>query len=374
MMKKLFKTLLFTLLFCLSFTYNVKASTYTEEYVIDRVKKSEVEVKELIDDLTAWSNDYSNTAKLILTKDFLKKLDNEDYEYNIDLVLRELENNGYNQASNELSSMKQQLLDSISYLKETLNITEIYLEENVDDGVLGSTDLFIQIRSSLKQLKQPSSDLAKIYYDMYYDDIYNKIDEYDDVSQLMDLYEKSLEKLEDFDYIISKLEEKSNKWQDLYNKYNMQDYEDLFKEELGDYYSKLDDGINKIYNKLENKLQQKLDAKISVIVNSTDLTDVNSIINRNQELYDIIDYIEDIKTEDEDKFSKVNSYIKIDTILTYANKYETKIIDRFDEAIEYTKTYLLDVLDIGVKNEEDKTFNMYINDCSYTFGMLACNR
>ena len=355
-MKNLLKTLLVALLVFMGFTYKAKAISYTEEYVIDRVEKSEVKAQVLLNDLTIWSNSYSNTTKSILTKNFLNKLDYQNYEKNMDLIIEELSNKGYNQASNDLLNKKQNILDNIKYLKETLNILEIYLEENVENGVLGSTDLFIQLRNSLKNLKQPSVDLFNIYYDLYYDDVNNKINEYDSVSELIDLYEKTLDKLSDFDFIISKVKNKADKWQDLYNKYNMQDYEDLFINEFGDYYTKLESSLRKLYTKLENKLQQKLDNRITTIVNNTDLTDVNSIINRNEKLFDLINSIEDVKTEVQDKFSNASSNIKIDRISKLMNKYQTKVINRIDEAIKYTKNYLLDVIDIEVKEESDKSF------------------
>lgn len=355
-MKNLLKILLVTLLVFTGFIYNAKAISYTEEYVIDRVKKSEVKAQVLLNDLTIWSKSYSNTTKVILTKDFLNKLDYQNYKTNMDLIIKELSSKGYNQASNDLLQKKQNILDNINYLKETLNILEIYLEENVENGVLGSTDLFIQLRSSLKDLKQPSVDLFNIYYDMYYDDVNNKINEYDSVSELIDLYETMLDKLANFDFIIGKLQDRVDKWQDLYNEYNMQDYEDLFIDEFGDYYSKLESNLKKLYTKVENKLQQKLDDRITTIVNNTDLTDVNSIISRNKKLYDIINSIEDAKTEVKDKFSNVNSYLKVDRISKLMNKYQTKVINRINEAINYTKNYLLDVIDIEVKEESYKPF------------------
>lgn len=354
-MKKALKVLLAAVLLCVWFVPSIKANTYTEEYVINRVAEAEIKTKEIVDDFTNWSNSYSSTVSAILTKDFLNRL-TRDYEHDIDLTINELMSKGYNQASIELSNMKTKMLDYINYSKETLNILEVYLEENVEDGVLGSTDLFIQIRSSLKQLKNPVKNLVNIYYDEYYDDLYNKIDSYNNIDELIDLYEKALDKFETYNSLFSKVEDRVDKWQDLFNKYNMQDYEDLFKEEFGDYYSTLKNKLNRLYTKLESKLQNKLDEKISNIVSNTDMSDINSMINRNEKLYDLIDYIEDKKMEINDKFTEVNSYIKINMIKEEMNKYQTKVIDRFNEAIQYTKTYLLDVFDIGLKNAGDSNF------------------
>lgn len=354
-MKKALKVLLVAVLLCVWFVPNIKANTYTEQYVIDRVAEAEIKTKEIVNDFKIWSNSYSSTVSSILTKDFLNRL-TRDYEHDIDLAIEELRNKGYNQASIELSNMKTKILDYMDYSKETLNILEVYLEENVEDGVLGSTDLFIQIRSSLKQLKNPVKNLVNIYYDEYYDDLYNRIDNYNNIDELINLYEKALDKFETYNSLFSKVEDKINKWQDLFNKYNMQDYEELFREEFGDYYSTLENKLNRVYTKLESKLQDKLDEKISNIVASTNMSDIDSMINRNVKLYELIDYINDKKIEVNDKFVKVNSYVKIDMIKEEINKYQTKVINRFDEAIKYTESYLVDVFDIGLKNTGDANF------------------
>lgn len=369
-MKKVFRLFIFAFGIFAFLCTNAYAVELSENEVIARIKASETKAKETIELLTNWSNSYASSLKSLFNREFVDKIDSIDVSTNIDIVIDELKSNGNVDAANALTLIKNDLVSNYSYIEETLNITENYLVKNSSGGTVGSIDLFIQIRSSAKSLKTPVADLLKIYYELDYADIKDKISEYDTVDELMGLYDYALEKADAADNVISKLKTKLKKWQEIYNMYNLADYNDLFYEYFGDYYNKARDEYDKLYSKLESKLQKKLDDKINVIVDETDLTDYGSVMNRNTKLYDIMDYINEVKEKAQSKFEKGNSLIEIQSILTKVRNQQTKIINRLEEAIDYTETYIIDFAKLITKDEADQK---YIN-IDYTNGIIIYNQ
>ena len=343
-------SIFFLSIFLISNIPNVIALEYND--VINRVEQEEINSNTIMSKIYEWSNIYKEDLKNTLTLDFINNLKG-DYNIDIDLIINELESNGYINASLKLSELKNEIIESINYFNDTLNILESYFNENVDGGVVGSTDLFIQIRESLINLKTPIKNIFDIYYDIFYDEIINKIDKYDKTSDLINLYEKTISNIIN---LYKKYETRINNWQKIYNSYYLNDYEDLFKDYLGTYKTKIKEDIDVIYNKLEEKLQAKLDSKIEVIVNNTVNSSRDSIINRNNELYNIIDYIKEKQELVNNEITKINNKIEIDTILNYVEKYKDKIDKRLNEAILYTKSYLIDDLELTLKNDSDKTY------------------
>ena len=343
-------SIFFLSIFLISNIPNVIALEYND--VINRVEQEEINSNTIMSKIYEWSNIYKEDLKNTLTLDFINNLKG-DYNIDIDLIINELESNGYINASLKLSELKNEIIESINYFNDTLNILESYFNENVDGGVVGSTDLFIQIRESLINLKTPIKNIFDIYYDIFYDEIINKIDKYDKTSDLINLYENTISNIIN---LYKKYETRINNWQKIYNSYYLNDYEDLFKDYLGTYKTKIKEDIDVIYNKLEEKLQAKLDSKIEVIVNNTVNLSRDSIINRNNELYNIIDYIKEKQELVNNEITKINNKIEIDTILNYVEKYKDKIDKRLNEAILYTKSYLIDDLELTLKNDSDKTY------------------
>ena len=343
-------SIFFLSMFLISNIPNVIALEYND--VINRVEQEEINSNTIMSKIYEWSNIYKEDLKNTLTLDFINNLKG-DYNIDIDLIINELESNGYINASLKLSELKNEIIESINYFNDTLNILESYFNENVDGGVVGSTDLFIQIRESLINLKTPIKNIFDIYYDIFYYEIINKIDKYDKTSDLINLYENTISNIIN---LYKKYETRINNWQKIYNSYYLNDYEDLFKDYLGTYKTKIKEDIDVIYNKLEEKLQAKLDSKIEVIVNNTVNSSRDSIINRNNELYNIIDYIKEKQELVNNEITKINNKIEIDTILNYVEKYKDKIDKRLNEAILYTKSYLIDDLELTLKNDSDKTY------------------
>lgn len=357
-MKKVFKYLLLTFILTFSFILNTNAEVLTQDEARQRVIDSEAKARNLIEILTSWSNSYGANLEDIISRDLIGKVDSLNSNAAFDLIVRELNAKGYASAAGALNLKKSEIMADVDYLKESQALLKEYFNANVSGGVVGSRKLFVQIEDSFDALKTPIKDLINIYYDSFSNKLLNKVDSYSSVEDIRSFYNEMLDKISELDSEVSSLKKGFSDWQDLYNKYCISDYEDYIKEEFGDYYRKLDNLYKKVYEKLENKFQSKLDTKIQKIITDThtetDYSNADNVMERNNRLWDIIDYIVDLQEEVQEKFEDVNSYIKINTAMKYIEKYETQIIDRLIEATDYTKSYLIDNLEITVKNKSDE--------------------
>ena len=357
-MKKFLKCFLIMIVLMFSFTLNVKALTQDEarQKVID----TENEARELVNILTEWSNSYSADFEDIISRSLINKVNSLEVSDAIDLIINELNSKGHGSAAGSLSSRKASIMTRVNNIKSLQAELKAYFQANVSGGVVGSRKVFVQIEDSLGALKSPIKNLIDKYYDSFSNKILAEVDSCTSASDVRSLYDDFFDKLTELDAEVSALKSGFSDWQDLYNQYGLEDYEDYIREEFGDYYRKLDSLYNKVYNKLETKLQNLLDQKIQKIISDThtetDYSNPDNVLERNNRLWDIINYIEDFKSDVESKISKVNSYVKINTAKNYLRKYEDQITDRIDEAIEYTKTYLIDNLIISVKNDADKAY------------------
>lgn len=357
-MKKVFKYMAFAFTVMFLFIFGVKAAVLTQDEARQRVVDSEAKAKDLINVLTSWSNTYGSDFEDIISRNLINKIGSISCESAFNLVVNELNSKGHSSAASALNSKKSVIMADIDYLEETQRLLKEYFNANVSGGVVGSRGLFVQIEDSLKALKPPTKNLLNIYYNSFSDKLLNEVDGFTSVSDLKNFYDEILDKISELDREVSVIRNGFSDWQDLYNKYGIADYEDYIKEEFGDYYRKLDNLYNKVYSKLETKFQNRLDQKIQKIISDThtenDYSNPDNVMDRNNRLWDIIDYISDLQSDVEAKFDKTNSYIKIDTAKKYVLKYETQIIDRLIEAIDYTKSYLIDNFEITVKNKTDE--------------------
>lgn len=355
-MKKSFKFFVLALISIFILIPSVKA--YTEDEIVNQIKGAETKSVEVINILTNWSNNYADSLEEILTKNFAKKLDTLDYAKQIDLIVAELRDNGKTAAANALSGKKSDIVSRLDYLKTTAKNVENFLNDNKGEGTINTKtdDVFIELKTFAKTIKSPTKTLLKIYYDKYYQQAVDKINNTNSVKQLRDAYDEALDTLESFSNIIDFLNTKSTSLQDIYNAYHLEDYEDYIREAVGDYYNRLKTDYDKLYKKLETKAQNILDEKIQKIVRDTDLSSDSSINNRNNKLWDIINYIEDIKSDVTTRFNNFNSKIKVAKVKTIATKYQNQIKDRLQEAIDYTKTYLIDNVVIKLKNSSDSSY------------------
>ena len=140
----------------------------------------------------------------------------------------------------------------------------------------------------------------------------------------------------------------------IYNDYHLEDYDDLFKDYFGSYYSTLKKDYYKLYDKLESKYQAILEKKVKEIVDNTDLTSDASITNRNNKLYELIDEIDLTSNKLNTRFNNIDSKIKIASIKKYTKEYQTEALNRFEEASNYVRKYIIDNLKLDVKNDSDR--------------------
>ena len=357
-MKKFKNLLLITAFLFVCFISKTSARSYTQVEVISRVNSAGDVAQTIVSDLTDWSNSYASSVKGIYSKAFIHKFDSLDYSKSIDLVIDELKRNGYTEASDSLLSIKPRLVSNLDYLKETLRITEDYLNSHVSGGVTGSLDLFIELRSEIKKLKSPVKNLVKIYYDMYYDSAKSRVNSLNSVADARRLFDLALDEFDRVNDIYSKYEEKINKWQNLYNLYHLEDYDDYFKEIFSDYYKKIKEDYYKLYNKIEKKLQSMLDNRIDIIDSTVLPFESETKIEANNKLYEIMDYIKEVEDKINARFATINSKIKINSpmISKYFYPYEKEIIDRLEEAYKYTEAHLYGGYPIELKNESDSSF------------------
>ena len=187
---------------------------------------------------------------------------------------------------------------------------------------------------------------------MYYSDAFNYV--YDNIDKY------TIDKvINEFDYIyeldiVNKLFNKSDEFMAIYNDYHLEDYDDLFKDYFGNYYRTLKNDYYKLYDKLESKYQAILEKKVKEIVDNTDLTSDASITNRNNKLYELIDEIDLTSNKLNTRFNNIDSKIKIASIKKYTKEYQTEALNRFEEASNYVRKYIIDNLKLDVKNDSDR--------------------
>ena len=231
---------------------------------------------------------------------------------------------------------------------------EYYINHDIEDDGVDDTDIYYKMRSVFRNSKESINNLIRIYYNLYYNEVQNKIDTFSSYSELNDLYDKYSNMVEGT--MFSKFKQKLDRAKNFYISNNVEIYEPIIKDEFRGYYTTLKSDFDALYTKLENKLQQILDDRLNEIINPVDKTNVKQVIEANKKIYNIMDKINEVKADANDKITRVNNYFDgISAFATYASEYETKVIDRFTEAYEYAKSKLikLDLL-VTLKDERDK--------------------
>lgn len=328
-----------------------------ESTVIERIDYSEDVAKDIIDKLTNWSNSHATVLKDLFDRDFMNKLDSSDFS--IQLVIDELELRGSrgcyecSAAAYDLKTIKPSIMEDIEYLKQTIGLVSYYLDnyESADE-----LKILMEARTVLKNLKPSISKLVKIYYDLYYDEVNDKIDSFENYSELVELYEELSEKLVDSNALYNKVMKKLNSLKDLYISKNLDIYDPIIEEELRSYFEPYRADYEKLYNKLEAKLQTKLDEKINSIVDGVDTTNVKAVIDANNQLKEIMNKIFKAQNEVNSKFNQFSGLFDgVDFASKYATKYKKQIVSRLQKAYNHTESYLikLNVL-VTVRNESDK--------------------
>ena len=345
-MKKSICLFLVLLIIFLGF-HNIYAVDYNEN-ILDRINNTENYALDLINKLTIWSNDHAYTIKDLVDKDLIDSL-------SIDNIILKLKESGYNDASNNLESIKDSLNADSDYIETTFRYIDNYLDNNLNIDNVDETDIFYTCRNVLKKIKTPLNNLIRIYYNLYSNDINNKIESFNNISELIDLYNNYFLDFFESNTGFSKIKAYLNKLKDLYDKY-LYVYEPQIKDEFRSYYESLKKDYDKLYKKLESKLQNKLDDKINEITGDVSKSNIDEITKANDKLMEIMERIESVKDNVNNKFQKLDNYFSgIDIVLKYSSNYKEEILSRLTEAYDYTKSKLLDLgLVIKLKNEQDK--------------------
>lgn len=355
-MKKLFNLFLaLTLTFIAFIGFNSLVNAYEPngplygENVIGRINDSEIIARDFLNKLTAWSNLYATDTKDLIDRDLI---DN----YDIDSIISKLRLTGHNLAADALESIKQDIVDDKEYLKTTFEMIEYYIDHDIDTDSVDPEDIYRKLRGTFNNLKTDINALGKIYYNLYYDELSNKIDNLSSYDELFDLYEELYELITGSKF--QKVRDKIDKFKEIYISKDLEIYEPIIKDELRSYYETFKSDYNVLYNKLEVKLQTKLDQKLNEIIEPVDRTNISEVAAANRKIYDIMERIEEAISEANEKFTKVNNYFSdIDIFIEYADQYEVQILNRLQEAYAYTRSKLIESdLIIAVKNESDKRY------------------
>lgn len=358
-MKKI-KVVLVAVFLFLSLMVNVKA--YSQSEAITKTQQVENTTIELINVLNQYGKQYGNDLIMVMDDQLLTGITSADYTANINLVIQALKNNGYNDAANALVNIKNTIVSKLNNIESGLDLIETYLIDSQDLGLIGNSDLFGQIKASVRNLKTPLNSIFTTYSNLNYNPLISKISNYS-IDELINFSRQSFGMLDIFTSQIERVE----KWQDIFYIYHLDDYNDYFDIYFDKYYSKVYSKYSNIYNKLENKLQARLDAKIQEIVDNTYELDPLSVANRNEALYKIMNYIVEIESEANNALNKAQSIIKIEQIINEINKESDKIINRFEESYEYVESYLLEFIDLVPKTAKDEK---YI-DIDYNEGLVV---
>lgn len=355
-MKKILNLLLCSVFMLLIFTGNVSAETYTEEEVIEKVKDSEIVANEMLNKLVNWSNEYAKDLEPLITRNFVLKLNSVNAEQNIDLIIAELNKVGNSGAANALLNIKSDLVMDYDYLDKALKMIEDYLleEENMNNGVIGSADLYIQIRNSLKNLKTSFKKLGRIYIDLDYSKLKTELESYKTLEDIVNVYDEHLEQLANMSGLATKIVSLQN-FEKIAENY-LVGYEDLLEEYLGDYYNKAYEIYDELYLKVENELNNTFNSKITTIVNNTNLNNYESVLDRNTKLYELINYLTKNKNELKSNFAETNNLMGIKFVKEELAKLENKVTAKIDESINYAKSLVIDITGLTVKNEADKDY------------------
>ncbi len=353
------KKILYLTVIFIGLITNVYAIEYTQEDIINRIDIASNKMNDLLGDCTTYINNNKEGIKSLIDREFVENFNESNFESSINLVITELRSNGYNNSALELETLKPKLIDNYNYYKETIKITKEYLETHSDSGVTGNLDIFIKIRELFKNNKNKITTLGSKYYNIGFEKVKDNLDK---VS-----FKDAVDK---FDYIfeldiVNKIFEESEEYMSLYNSYHLEDYEDVFKDYLRSYYNTLKNDYNELYDILEERYQKSLDNKIQIIVDDTDLTNNESITNRNKKLYDLIDEIDYVSSILTNRFSEINSKISINSIKKYTKSYQEDIIDRLDDASSYVATYIIDNIIVSLKDTKYSNILYVNNDKEY---------
>ena len=350
-MRKYFN-FVFVLILLFMFT-NVKA--YSTNEALNAINNAEKSTNSFSIKLNSWVNS-NKSAVIYLTSEEVSSKITSNNEANINYFINKLKSGGYTSASNSLNSIKNSLVTDLNNIKNNRNIVYKYLKDNEEFGVSGNLEVMHRLKAFFKNIDNTTGELLNSIYNIYYNDINNKIDSNSSLEDIIEIINKdikfSTKLFETFNSDISK-------WQDLYNSYIDSNYETKITNSnlYIKYTNKLNDGYNTLYKKAYNNFKNRLDKKINTIDNEKGIT----VKNHNNKLYEIIDELTEDKSKLNTSFNDINKYIKIILIKNNLTKKQSEILKQFDNEIKYVKTHLWEEKNenlnlIEIKNDSDKKY------------------
>ena len=350
-MRKYFN-FVFVLILLFMFT-NVKA--YSTNEALNAISNAEKSTNSFSIKLNSWVNS-NKSAVIYLTSEEVSSKITSNNEANINYFINKLKSGGYTGASNSLNSIKNSLVTDLDNIKNNRNIVYKYLKDNEEFGVSGNLEVMHRLKAFFKNIDNTTGTLLNSIYNIYYNDINNKIDSNSSLEDIIEIINKdikfSTKLFETFNSDISK-------WQDLYNSYIDSNYETKITNSnlYIKYTNKLNDGYNTLYKKAYNNFKNRLDKKINTIDNEKGIT----VKNHNNKLYEIIDELTEDKSKLNTSFKDINKYIKIIIIKNNLTKKQSEILKQFENEIKYVKTHLWEEKNenlnlIEIKNDSDKKY------------------
>lgn len=350
-MKKIISYLVLSFIIFQGFIVNVKALTSDEvkteiQNYATEMDSMNLSVKTQIDNFQGWSNKYALTLKKIITREtsnnLVTAITNKNYAGALNIIENALRDAGEINAANELSSLKPGVLNLINESLDYEKRLTSFLNENHDTILVADMlPLIDSARTTYSNLRTPIKSVLDIYYNAYYTDAKNKLNQYKTltITELDALFEQAKDELYVYEDYVNLLNNKLNLWYQLFKDLELDGmgFEDLLYEDVRPYVVKAENLFIDVYNQFVELQWTQLREEGEFIVNDI----LKTIQERNKILLDKIDYYTSLKEKAISNFATLKSKISINKILNKVNQLETKALGECDKAIEYVRSLLL---------------------------------
>ena len=353
-MKKILKMFLVSFLLLIPI---VKAETLTESTggYVAQINNLTEETEAKLSALTNWFKTYSNELTEVLNESLgeslIEKIETESYADFINELANALNSSGYGTASTALKNINlESTIDNYLALEEELlafldvNSNNMNIINGTPEGVDCTFELYDTLMASYDTIKpaikksfnELSSVLANIL-----DKYLTKANSLSN-SEITEIFEK----YEDYSVLLSNLVTTFSK--------TLDEYEVVLNKLVGNesvlldrFKGKLRDDIKSIINSCESKLNEpiksfikdrwlKLEADVDNVVNSED-----TVLNKNNRLYNRIDSINDISDKFEDALNDIMDKADSSLVSEKLKKILNKVNKEFKDAVKYIEDHLV---------------------------------
>jgi len=350
-MKK--KILIYVLIVLGIFMYCKPVSAYTtKQEVVDAVGRISSKEYDLLHDLNTYFDNYKDDLKDIATYDNVYNTDNFDPSSVIDRVISLLRQKSHNSAANDLLALKPSIISNYEYLKNEYKEVRTYLDNNKSFGFLAVDDILYAAKRESVQARSEFKKLYNKYFDLYFDELKDKIKN----GKSLDDYEKLIDKGYNLFTSSAKLINEITVIQDYYEAYNLEAFEDIIIDYVGEDYNNFYAKYEELYNYSKGVFKDKLYAKIDDYKKDLDITSAESVVVYNNKVYELIDKITYYDNYFNTKKSTINSYIKITKLKTKLIKEEDKISSDIAKAKQYAIDALVEVEYIKLADDKDSSY------------------